>query len=132
MHPKTKSSVPIIILRIVFGLQFAATGLFSAFNWDSTVNFNAIMTGSSAAPIFSGVGIVLVIIGGMSIVFNYKIRLGALCIILFLLPATTRHLIVVRQADTLISRVESNHKQIAFQLHALAQLKALNNPVAAN
>ena len=78
-----------LVLRILVGLPFVASGVFNAINWDASNQFNAILLGS-AAPVLTILG-VLQIAGGLSIISGYQMKWGALLLLAFLLPATLRH-----------------------------------------
>ncbi len=111
MSSKTDGTLPVLILRIGIGLPFVAAGAFSALNWQATLQFNAILTGAALAPASTAAGVCLLIAGGLSILFGYKARLGALCILLFLLPASARHLVAAQEATEMAILLEVQHGQ---------------------
>jgi uncharacterized membrane protein YphA (DoxX/SURF4 family) len=84
-----------LILRILVGVPFIASGVFNAINWDASNAFNAILLGETLAPALTVLGI-LQIVGGLSIVSGYQMRFGALLLLAFLIPATIRHFLAAR------------------------------------
>ncbi len=77
-------------------MPFVGSGIFNTINWDASNQFNAILLGESAAPVLTILGI-LQIVGGLSIIFGYQMKWGALLLLAFLLPATLRHFLAARE-----------------------------------
>jgi uncharacterized membrane protein YphA (DoxX/SURF4 family) len=84
-----------LILRICVGLPFIGSGIFNAVNWDASNDFNAILLGTTAAPVLTILGVAQ-IIGGLSIASGYQMRFGAVLLLAFLLPATIRHFVAAQ------------------------------------
>lgn len=73
--------------RILFSLIFIASGLSKIGDWDKTISnmesHNMIFT-----SFFLIMGILLKVIGGLSIITSYKSKIGAILLLIFMLPAT--------------------------------------------
>ncbi|GEM_PF-2468290 len=93
------------VLRITVGLQFMAAGAFSALKWSATVDFNAVLVGAALAPTATAAAIVLNLVGGLSILTAVRPRWGAVCLLVFLVPATVRHLLVAQQVISVLDQV---------------------------
>jgi uncharacterized membrane protein YphA (DoxX/SURF4 family) len=87
-------------LRVTAGIQFVVAGAFSAVSWTATVEFNRALVGAAASPAATGLASALLIVGGLSLTIGYETRIGAVCIVAFLVPATIRHLLVVASIDS--------------------------------
>ena len=85
-----------LILRVLVGLPFVASGIFNAINWDASNQFNAILLGESLAPSLTILGIAQ-IAGGLSLITGFHMKWGALLLLAFLLPATLRHFLAARE-----------------------------------
>ena len=57
------------------------------------------LTGSAAAPLATAVATVLVVGGGGALASGRGVRIGAGALVLFLIPATVRHLVVAGDID---------------------------------
>ncbi|NGX50376.1 MAG: Inner membrane protein YphA [Chlamydiae bacterium] len=97
----------LFIARALFSLIFIMAGVSKIFNWSDTVD-GMVMTFrkwqmhlegslyigdflqfcSSIAPLLIGTAICLEIVGGVLILTNVKMRLGALLLLIFLIPTT--------------------------------------------
>ena len=73
--------------RILFSLIFIASGLSKIGEWDKTISYmeshNMVLT-----PFFLIMAILLQVTGGLSIITNYKSKIGAILLLIFILPAT--------------------------------------------
>jgi uncharacterized membrane protein YphA (DoxX/SURF4 family) len=87
------------VVRVIAGLQFAVAGVFSTLNWHGTVSFNATLVGDDASPVATGVGVALSVVGGLCVASGYRSAIGAVLVLVFLVPATVRHLLVVASID---------------------------------
>ena len=128
-----ESRLPFLILRIVVGLQFVAAGSFSLLRWDATVAFNALLTGPGLAPVATAAAIALTVAGGLSLVTGIRARWGAVLLILFLLPATVRHVIAAGAAAELLQQAGGVAADQAAELAGLArrgQLAAVAKNIA--
>ena len=85
-----------LVLRVLVGLPFVASGIFNAINWDASNQFNAILLGESLAPALTILG-VLQIVGGLSLITGFQMRWGVVLLLMFLLPATLRHFLAARE-----------------------------------
>lgn len=83
-------------VRVVLGLQFLVSGLFSAVSWSDTVSFNETLAGTAGAPVFTAVGAALLILGGLLLIVGYRIRVASIAVVVFLVPATIRHFMIAR------------------------------------
>lgn len=73
--------------RILFSLIFIASGLSKIGDWDKTISYmeshNMVFT-----PFFLIMAILLQVTGGLSIITSYKSKIGAILLLIFMLPAT--------------------------------------------
>src|SRR5690606_28913774 len=73
--------------RILFSLIFIASGLSKIGDWDKTISYmeshNMIFT-----PFFLIMAIILQVTGGLSIITSYKSKIGAILLLIFIIPAT--------------------------------------------
>jgi len=73
--------------RILFSLIFIASGLSKIGDWNKTISYmeshNMVFT-----PILLTIAILLQVIGGLSIITSYKTQIGAILLLVFILPAT--------------------------------------------
>ncbi len=119
------------ILRWVVGLQFVAAGCFSALQWQATVDFNALLVGPTLAPSATLAQVLLALLGGVSWVGHVRPRWGAIALLIFLVPATMRHVVAAQAVADLAATVGPGTAQEA--LAALArrgQLAAVAKNVA--
>lgn len=83
-----------LVLRVCVGLPVIASGIFNAINWDASNEFNSILMGG-AAPVLTILGIAQ-IVGGLSIISGYQMRIGVAIMLAFWIPATLRHFLAAR------------------------------------
>jgi len=76
-----------VIGRILLTLIFFMSGLHKITDWESSAGYMA-SKGMPAVSFFLGMAIILEIGGGLSVLLGYKARLGALALIIFVIPAT--------------------------------------------
>ena len=73
--------------RILFSLIFIASGLSKIGDWQKTIDYmeshNMILI-----PFFLIMAIILQVLGGLSIITNYKTKIGVVFLLVFLIPAT--------------------------------------------
>jgi len=73
--------------RVLFSLIFIASGLSKIGNWDKTISYMA-SNGMTFLPFFLTMAILLQVVGGLSIITNYKTQFGTMLLLIFILPAT--------------------------------------------
>ena len=73
--------------RILFSLIFIASGLSKIGDWDKTT-FYMESHDMVFIPFFLTMAIILLVLGGLSIITSYKTKIGTLLLLTFLLPAT--------------------------------------------
>ena len=73
--------------RVLLALIFVASGVGKIFEFSSTQDYMA-AEGMQLTALFLIGAIVLEIVGGLSIVLGYRARLGAILLIIFIVPAT--------------------------------------------
>lgn len=73
--------------RILLSLVFLASALQKITSFDAVVEVMA-SKGIGATPFMLGGAIAFLLAGSLSLIFGYKIRLGAFLLILFLIPTT--------------------------------------------
>ncbi len=73
--------------RVLFSLIFIASGLSKIGDWDKTVHYMEAHQ-MLFVPFFLVLAILLQIAGGLSIMWSYKTKVGAILLVIFLLPAT--------------------------------------------
>lgn len=103
--------------RGFFGLFFLLAGLGHAFAFPVTVDGARIITEyfslqEVASQVLAIAAIVCLIFGGLSLLLGFRVRTGALSILLFLIPATLLHILVMQFAvnNALILKADSNEK----------------------
>ncbi len=73
--------------RILFSLIFIASGLSKIGDWDKTISYmeshNMVFP-----PFFLIMAILLQVTGGLSIITSYKSKIGAILLLIFIIPAT--------------------------------------------
>ncbi len=93
----SKIKGPIFILRIFLGLVFLSAGLYRAFHVErALLEFGNIVSGSLIYPLIYLV-IILEIIGGLFLIFNFKTRTTTLVFFIFILLVIVESLIFSRQ-----------------------------------
>ncbi|MGE0198470.1 MAG: DoxX family protein [Simkaniaceae bacterium] len=97
----------LFIARLFFGLIFVVAGVSKIFNWSDTVeslvrmicNWHVYLEGKvvssdmmqllvTLSPLLIGIAIFLEIVGGLFVIVNLKMRLGAFLLLIFLIPTT--------------------------------------------
>lgn len=73
--------------RIFLTLIFVSSGVGKIFQWDGTAAY-MVAQGMPLVPYFLFGAIVLELAGGLSVMLGFKARLGAVALLVFLLPAT--------------------------------------------
>jgi putative oxidoreductase len=73
--------------RILLALIFLISGLGKIFDWQGTAGYMA-SKGMPLIPFFLLGAIVLELVGGLAVLLGFKARIGALLLIVFLIPAT--------------------------------------------
>jgi putative oxidoreductase len=73
--------------RSLLALIFIASGLGKIGGWEQTAGYMA-SKGMPLVPLFLAGAIALELLGGLSILLGYKARIGALALMVFLVPAT--------------------------------------------
>jgi len=73
--------------RILLALIFLISGLGKIFDWQGTAGYMA-SKGMPLIPFFLLGAIVLELAGGLAVLLGFKARIGALLLIVFLIPAT--------------------------------------------
>ncbi|MBI2823539.1 MAG: DoxX family protein [Planctomycetia bacterium] len=73
--------------RILLGLIFILSGLNKIGNWSGTAGFME-SEGMVAVPLFLAGAILFEIAGGLSLAAGFKARIGALALVVFLIPAS--------------------------------------------
>lgn len=73
--------------RSLLALIFIASGLGKIGGWEQTAGYMA-SKGMPLVPLFLFGAIALELLGGLSILLGYKARIGAIALMVFLLPAT--------------------------------------------
>jgi putative oxidoreductase len=76
-----------LIGRIFLSAIFIASGLGKIGDWDQTAGFMT-AKGMPMVPLFLAAAIAFEVVGGLSVLLGYRARLGALMLIIFLVPAT--------------------------------------------
>jgi putative oxidoreductase len=76
-----------LIGRIFLSMIFIASGLMKIGNWDQTAGFMA-SKGMPMVPVFLAGTIAFQVVGGLCVLLGYRARLGALMLIIFIVPAT--------------------------------------------
>lgn len=82
-----RHNVASLIGRIIIGAIFILAALYKYNNWEMSVTQMA-NVGIPFPAIFLGIGMLLEVLGGLSLVLGYKTRFGAFLLILFLVPTT--------------------------------------------
>ncbi len=95
---------PWIILRIILGGQLLVGVLFNGIKWKDSVYFTSMLTGPDLAPLFTLGAFALLLTAGISIVFDYKVKLGCIALLVFLVPATYMHFLAAQQAVELANQ----------------------------
>jgi len=95
--------------------------VFSAAHWQATVDFNALLTGNTLAPVATAFAIGALIAGGLSLLTGRHTRVGALLVLAFLVPATIRHVIAAGHAVQLAEPAVVAAQPVVGELSQLAK-----------
>jgi len=76
-----------VLGRILLSIIFLASGVQKIVNWNATEEKMA-DEGIVIVPVLLGVAVLFEIAGGLSILLGYRMRVGAILLVLFLIPAT--------------------------------------------
>jgi len=82
-----KMKILFIISKVFFIGIFLSSGINKIFNFSGTSQYMA-SVGIPMTNLFLAGAIILLLAGSFSILFNYRQQLGALLLIMFLIPAT--------------------------------------------
>ncbi len=73
--------------RVLFSLIFIASGLSKIVDWDKTSSYME-ANNMKFIPFFLIIAIAFQVLGGLSIILNYKIKIGIVLLLIFMVPAT--------------------------------------------
>lgn len=82
-----KMKILFIVSKILFIGIFLSSGINKIFNFSGTAQYMA-SAGMPMPSLFLVGAIILLLAGSLSILFNYRQQLGALLLIIFLIPTT--------------------------------------------
>jgi putative oxidoreductase len=116
----------LVVGRILIGILFVFGALGAMLNWDGVCQYftttmqmwqlsfgtetglgHAAGTVASLAPVFVGLATLFKLLGGLSVLFGYQTRMGAILLILFMIPAT-----ILFHAFWMMSGPEASTQQI--------------------
>jgi len=100
--------------RILFSLIFIASGLSKIGDWQKTIEYmeNHHMI---FIPFFLIMAIILQVLGGLSIITNYKTKIGVVLLLVFLIPATfIFHSFWSLPTETEIEIVNQQYEMVSF------------------
>jgi putative oxidoreductase len=80
-------SFGMLLGRLCLSAIFIFAAIHSLLNYDQTVQYMA-SKGMTTIPLLLIVGAIVELIGGLSLIFGYKIRVGAILLLIFLIPTT--------------------------------------------
>ena len=72
---------------ILFSLIFIASGLSKIGDWDKTISYME-SHGMVFIPFFLIMAIILQVVGGLLVITSYKTKIGAILLLIFILPVT--------------------------------------------
>lgn len=81
------SSFVMLIGRFLMGSLFLFTAYGKVMHYDATATYMSSI-GLPVVPLLLGLAIVVEFIGGLSLIFGYKIRVLSIILVLFLIPVT--------------------------------------------
>ena len=93
-----KKSWSEFFFRFFYGLFFFIAGVGHAFSFETTKDGAGILGSESLAPYLALGAISSLMLGGLSLMTGYRARWGAFFIIVFLIPATQLHAVVMEIA----------------------------------
>ncbi len=76
-----------LVGRVLLALIFLTSGFNKITGWSGTADYMA-GEGMPMVPLFLAGAIVFEIVGGLSVMLGFKARIGALVLVIFLIPAT--------------------------------------------
>jgi uncharacterized membrane protein YphA (DoxX/SURF4 family) len=119
------SNYALFIVRLGLGLFFLLAGIGHALNFDMTRDGASILTDNTQWVQFLALAATVnLILGGLSLCLGFKVRLGALLLISFLVPAAYLHGLVMEiaanTADVLDVQASAKAKQAIGTLRGIA------------
>ena len=100
--------------RVLFSLIFIASGLSKIGDWQKTINYME-SHAMSFTPFFLAMAILLQVLGGLSIIANYKSKIGIILLLVFLIPATfIFHNFWSLPTGTEIEMVNQQYEMVSF------------------
>jgi putative oxidoreductase len=100
--------------RVLFSLIFIASGISKIGDWQKTIDYmeshNMIFI-----PFFLIMAMLLQVLGGLSIITNYKTKVGVVLLLVFLIPATfIFHNFWSLPTETEIDMVNQQYEMVSF------------------
>jgi len=100
--------------RILFSLIFIASGISKIGDWQKTINYmeshNMIYI-----PFFLIMAIIFQVLGGLSVITNYKTKVGVVLLLVFLIPATfIFHNFWTLPTETEIEIINQQYEMVSF------------------
>ena len=100
--------------RILFSIIFITSGLSKISDWNKTITYmeshNMIFV-----PFFLIIAILLQVVGGLSIITSFKSKIGAILLIIVILPATVSfHNLWALPTDTNVQIVTQQAEMVSF------------------
>ena len=100
--------------RILFSLIFIASGLSKIGDWQKTTDYME-SHHMIFIPFFLIMAILLQVLGGLSIITNYKTKFGVVLLLVFLIPATfIFHNFWILPTETEIEIVHQQYEMVSF------------------
>ncbi len=100
--------------RILFSLIFIASGLSKIGDWQKTINYMEIHN-MIYIPFFLIMAIIFQVVGGLSVITNYKTKVGVVLLLVFLIPATfIFHNFWTLPTETEIEMINQQYEMVSF------------------
>jgi len=100
--------------RILFSLIFIASGISKIGDWKKTIDYME-SHHMIFIPFFLIIAILLQVLGGLSIITNYKTKVGVVLLLLFLIPATfIFHNFWSLPTETEIEMINQQYEMVSF------------------
>jgi len=100
--------------RILFSLIFIASGISKIGDWQKTIGYME-SHHMIFIPFFLIMAILLQVLGGLSIIINYKTKVGILLLLVFLIPATfIFHNFWSLPTETEIEMINQQYEMVSF------------------
>ena len=112
----TAAKVGETVFRVGFGVFFLLAGLGHLFGFQTTVDGAGILIRDEGmARVAAGAAVVLLLGGGLSVATGYRVRVGGALLVLFLVPATLIHVLVMEMAVNAASLLQAEAATAAQQ-----------------